>query len=200
MAPEIESLMTQVDRSAAELLRDLDPSHPVRARAQSIAEHSERAARLLRQLVSVSKRQARPTAAIDLNDVVNRVQPTLARLAGDDIELTIAPGPTATLTMTEDDLEQILTALVFSARESLTLGGSILLSTSAYDPDQAPVIAAAASRVVLSATAFGYGVQAATPSSALEHVVRRCGGELSVSGEQDRDSIIQVSLPQTSGN
>ena len=97
----------------------------------------------------------------------------------------------ALLTIGEDDLEQILTALVFSARESLTMGGSVLLSTSGYDPDQK-----GAQRVVISATAFGYGVQAAKSSTALETVVRRCGGELSLGGEPDRDAILQVFLPQ----
>jgi signal transduction histidine kinase len=143
----------------------------------------------------LSRRQAKPAATIDLNDVVSRVEPTLANLAGDDIELTMALGQTAALSIGEDDLEQILTALVFSARESLTMGGSILLSTSGYDPDHR---AGGAPRVQISATAFGYGVQAAKSSSALETVVRRCGGELSLGGEPDRDAIVQVFLPQAS--
>jgi signal transduction histidine kinase len=194
MAPELESLIAMVDRSAGEILRDLDPASPARAKAQAIAESSERAVSLLKQLVSVSRRQARPAAAIDLNDVVHRVEPTLARLTGDEVELTIALGQTATLTLGESDFEQILTALVFSARESLTMGGSILLSTSAYDPDQNPA-EAPSSTVTLSATAFGYGVQAAKASPALEQAVRRCGGQISVGGEPDRDAIVQVALP-----
>ena len=198
MAPELESLIAMVDRSASDMLRELDPSSPARAKAQTIAESSERAVSLLKQLASVSRRQTRSAAAaIDLNDVVHRVEPTLVRLTGDEVELTIALGQTATLTLSENDLEQILTALVFSARESLTLGGSILLSTSAFDPNQSP--AASASTVTLSATSFGYGVQAAKASPALEHAVRRCGGEITLGGEPDRDAIVQVALPLTTG-
>jgi SWI/SNF-related matrix-associated actin-dependent regulator 1 of chromatin subfamily A len=195
MAPELESLVALVDRSAAELVRELDPSSPLRAKAQTIVEQSERATSLLRQLVSFSRRQVRPVVTTDLNEVVTRVEPTLTKLCGDEIELTLALGQTATLSIGEDDLEQILTALVFAARESLTLGGSILLSTSAHDPDLHPAGPSAASRVVISATAFGYGVQPAQSSSALDSVVRRCGGELTLNGEPDRDAILQITLP-----
>jgi hypothetical protein len=43
--------------------------------------------------------------------------------------------------------------------------------------------------------AFGYGVQPAKSSSALDSVVRRSGGELTLTGEPNRDAIVQVSLP-----
>jgi hypothetical protein len=95
--------------------------------------------------------------------------------------------------MGEDDAEQLLTALVFSAREALTMGGSVLLSTTTVFADQGSSPSGA--RVLLAAMAFGYGVQAAKSSSALDNVVRRSGGELTLTGEPNRDAIVQVSLP-----
>jgi hypothetical protein len=80
----------------------------------------------------------------------------------------------------------MLSVLMFSVRESLPLGGSVLLSTRSVE----------STRLQIAATAFGYGVQAAKSSSALDSVVRRCGGELTLGGEADRDAILQISLPQ----
>jgi hypothetical protein len=51
-------------------------------------------------------------------------------------------------------------------------------------------------RLQIAATAFGYGVQPAKSSSALDGVVKRCGGELTLAGEPDRDAVVQISLPQ----
>jgi hypothetical protein len=190
MAPEIEALVSSVDQCAAKLLQTFDKSDPRRAEAEVILKQSGRATSLLRQLLTFSRRQARPVAKIDLNEIVKRAEPTLARLVGGDIELKIAVGQPSALAMSEDDLDQLITALVFSARDSLTMGGSVILSTSvAGDGKESP-------RAVLAATASGYGAQPAKGSSALDNVLRRCGGELTLGGEPNRDAVLQVSLPQ----
>jgi hypothetical protein len=194
MAPEIEALVSSIDQYASRLVRQFDASHPQRADAEAILKNSSRATSLLRQLVTFSRRQAKPVARVELNDVIKRAEPTLARLLGGDIELKLAMGQAATLTMGEDDAEQLLTALVFSVREALTMGGSVLLTTTTVFADHGPSGPSGA-RVLVAATAFGYGVQSAKSSSALDGVVRRCGGELTLGGEPNRDAIVQVSLP-----
>ncbi len=185
MAPEIETLVSSIDQAASKIVRQLDPSSPQRAELEAILKSSSRATSLVRQLISFSRRQAKPLAKIDLNEIVKRAEPSVARLLGSEIELKLALGPAGSLAVGEDDVEQILTALAFSARESLTMGGSVVLST-----------AVTGGRVQLSVTAFGYGVQPAKSSSALDGVVKRCGGELTLGGDADRDAVVQVSLPQ----
>jgi hypothetical protein len=189
MAPEIESLVSSVDQLASKLVQTFDKSDPRRGEAEAILKQSGRATSLLRQLLTFSRRQARPVAKVDLNDIVKRAEPTLARLVGGDIELKIALGQPSTLAIGEDDLDQLITALVFSARDALTMGGSVILSTSVVaDGKETP-------RAALTATASGYGAQPAKGSSALDNVLRRCGGELALGGEPNRDAVLQVSLP-----
>ena len=186
MAPEIEALVSSIDQSAARLVRQLDPSNPQRAEIEAILKSSGRATSLVRQLVTFSRKQARPVARVEVNDIVKRAEPALARLLGADIELKIALGPAGAITVGEHDVEQMLSVLMFSVRESLPLGGSVVISTMSVD----------SARLQIAATAFGYGVQAARSSSALDSVVRRCGGELKLAGEADRDAVVQISLPQ----
>jgi signal transduction histidine kinase len=186
MAPEIEALVSSIDQSASKLVRQFDPSNPQRAEIEAILKSSSRATSLVRQLLTFSRRQARPVARVEVNDVVKRAEPSLARLLGADIELKLALGPAGALTAGDHDVEQMLSVLMFSVRESLPLGGSVVISTATLD----------GSRLQIAATAFGYGVQPARSSSALDGVVRRCGGELTLAGEPDRDAVVQISLPQ----
>ena len=186
MAPEIEALVSSIDQSISRLVRQVDHANPQRAELEAILKSSSRATSLVRQLATFSRRPARAVARVDVNDIVKRAEPALARLLGTDIELKIALGPAVAVTAGEHDVEQMLSVLMFSVRESLPLGGSVLLSTRTVD----------STRLQIAGTAFGYGVQAAKSSSALDSVVRRCGGELTLAGEADRDAILQISLPQ----
>ena len=184
MAPEIETLMSSIDQSVAKLVKQLDPSSPQRTDLEAMLKNSSRATSLVRQLVTFSRRQAKPIVRVDLNEVVKRAEPSLARLLGGEIDLKLALGQAASLAAGDDDVEQILTAMMFSAREALTLGGTVVLST-----------AVAESRAQLTATALGYGVQPAKSSTALDGVLKRCGGDLTLAGEPDRDAVVQVVLP-----
>ena len=184
MAPEIETLVSSIDQAAAKLVKQIDPANPQRAEFEAILKSSSRASSLVRQLVTFSRKQAKPIVRVDLNDVVKRAEPSLARLLGGEIDLKLTLGQAPPLTAGEDDVEQILTAMIFSAREALTLGGTVVLST-----------ASDGSRAQLTATAFGYGVQPAKGSTALDGVLRRCAGDVTLAGEPDRDTVIQVSLP-----
>jgi hypothetical protein len=186
MAPEIEALVSSIDQSISRLVRQVDHASPQRAELEAILKSSSRATSLVRQLATFSRRPARAVARVDVNDIVKRAEPALARLLGTDIELKIALGPAGAVTAGAHDVEQMLSVLMFSVRESLPLGGSVLISTTSVD----------STRLQIVATAFGYGVQAAKSSSALDSVVRRCGGELTLAGEADRDAILQISLPQ----
>jgi hypothetical protein len=188
MAPEIEALVSSIDQTASRLLQQIDPSNPQRTELEAILKSSHRASSLVHQLVTFSRRPARTVARVDLNDVVKRAEPTLARLLGADIELKTALGAAGAVTVGEHDVEQLLTVLMFSVRESLPLGGSVVVSTKSVDGN----------RLQIAATAFGYGVQASRSSSALDSVVRRCGGEITLAGEADRDAVLQISLPQAS--
>ena len=102
---------------------------------------------------------------------------------------TCASGRTALVPILDDDLEQLLTTLVFSARALLTVGGSIIVETSVASRDET-----GRSRLCLAVTASGYGAQPAESSSALGLMARRCSAELVVDGAPGT-SVIRVYMP-----
>jgi hypothetical protein len=148
-------------------------------------------------LLTFSRRQARPLAAIDLNAAIVRAEQTLSRLAGVDVDFSVSLGASGMIAVGEEDLEQMLAALVFSARESLTMGGSIMILTSLEEAEADPANQdGEAPRVLLTTIASGYGVQQAQSSPAVESAVDRCGAELVLGGDIDRDAVFQVAFPQ----
>jgi two-component system cell cycle sensor histidine kinase/response regulator CckA len=205
MAPELDTVLKAVGEHSARLVQSLGASDGHRQDAEAIRTGSMQAIGMLRQLQAFSRRQLQPLPATDIIAVVERAQPMLARLCGTEVDLSMHLGPAAVVAVTQEDLEQLVTTLVFSARERLTVAGSLLVESSIVEPDQVasngkgPGAAPAARRFRLTAMASGYGVQPPQPSSALELIVRRCGGELHLDGTPGRTSVLHAYLPVVSG-
>jgi hypothetical protein len=199
MVPDITDLVTSIDDDGTPLWRDLAESDPQRTCVERILGHSRQATRLLQQLRVFIDKQTKPLVTLDLNDAVGRAEPMLAQVVGADVDFRVVLGPTATITVGEDDFELMLTTLVFAARDLLTVGGSVVIETSspngnAVNEDPHANGAADQCRLV-TVTASGYGVQPARPSFALELAVRRCGGTLSVGDDWPRSCLLRVVLP-----
>jgi len=144
---------------------------------------------MLSQLSAFSERQARPVSTVDVDYAVARMEPTLARLAGTAVDVNVRVGSQALVPILDDDLEQLLTTLVFSARALLTVGGSIIVETSVASRDET-----GRPRLCLAVTASGYGAQPAESSPALGLMARRCSAELVVDGAPGT-SVLRVYLP-----
>jgi chromosome segregation ATPase len=184
MAPDLETLVSAIREHGSRLLRDSAHSDSQREDAEAIRAASEQVISILHQLQAFSRRQVRPLSTIDINDALKRLEPVLARLAGTEIDFTVRVGETAIVAISDDDFDQLVTTLMFSARELLTVGGSLLVETSLVD-----------ARIRLAVTASGYGVQPAQSSPALDLIVRRCSTELEIDGARGRTSILRAYLP-----
>ena len=191
MVSDLEALVSTIEDHGGRLARELDRSD-AREDAERIHRDSERVRRMLHQLAVFSERQARPVSTLDIDDAVARMEPTIARLAGTGVDFNMRVGSHALVPILDDDLDQLLTTLVFSARSLLAVGGSLIVETSIADRDET-----GRSRLCLAVTASGYGAQPAESSPALELVARRCSAELIVDGAPGT-SMLRVYLPVAS--
>jgi chromosome segregation ATPase len=198
MAPDLRDLVASIDRCGAELAHGLDGSDPRRQSAREIVALSERTAVLLRQLLAFSEKQSRPLAPVEVNSAVRRVEPLLLQMAGTDIDLHIELGPADTINASEEDVEHLVTVLVFSARDLLPVGGSLIVQTGRLDSGgarQDSLDGRAPGHHLLTVRASGYGVQPPQSSAALELIVQRCGGELFFDVTADQVAFFQVRFP-----
>jgi len=91
-----------------------------------------RAAELTRRLVAFSHHQMVQPCQLDLNVVLNELEPQIRALAGKGISVQLVPdAKLATVLVDRQQIEHIVTVLVSNARDAMPNGGSLTLSTTA---------------------------------------------------------------------
>ena len=108
-----------------------DPQN-LKSSLKRIEEAAEGAGALVNQLLTFSRGQKTEYTVLDLNEVIMSLSPMLSRLLGPntmlkhDLDLTVSP-----IRADKRMLEQVLFNLVINARDAMTDGGTILVSSQA---------------------------------------------------------------------
>jgi hypothetical protein len=156
-------------------------------------------------LLAFIEKQAQPIVAMDLTEAVQKAEHMLAWLVGAHTEFRTVLGPPAVVNVQSDDFQRLLTALVSTARDLLTAGGSVVVETSLKRFGDRPDQISGGGRnnfPALTVTASGYGVRRARTSAALDLVVRECGGIVSMGTSPNGGSTLEVvfGLPQSASD
>lgn len=133
VAHDFNNLLAVVLNYAQFVSDDLGPDDPRSDDVKEIITAAERGARLVHQLLAFSRKGVRTLQTIDVNDTVNTMQNMLRTLVGEDIALRFEPEPS--LPHVEVDpaqLEQVVVNLVVNARDAMSTGGSLVMTTSRF--------------------------------------------------------------------
>ena len=167
----LSSILGHAQLAQATVSRD-DAAHRY---LEEVLAASERAADLVRRLMTFSREHVRDVRLADLGEIIERVRGLVAPLMGEavDVRVRVAPG----LPPVEADvahLEQALINLAVNARDALPSGGVLSLTLDAVDhggPD-APIEAlpapASGSWLRLTVEDSGVGMDEATLSRVFE--------------------------------
>ncbi len=117
--------------------RRLREGDPLRADLGEIRRAAESAADLTRQLLAISSRQSVAPAVIGLNEVVGAMESLLARLLGEDLELSmrLAAG-LGNVRADPGQIEQVLMNLAVNARDAMPGGGRLTIETADVELDE----------------------------------------------------------------
>ncbi|MBI2206611.1 MAG: GAF domain-containing protein [Candidatus Rokubacteria bacterium] len=219
VAHDFNNLLTVISGRADILLRRESQSPAVRANAGLIRETTKRAADLTRQLLAFSRKQVLDPRVIVLNDTVRAAEKILARLIGEDIELTITLDPQAgCVTADPAQLQQVIFNLVVNSRDAMPGGGKLLIRTRAVTVDHGLTSRfhlRPGPHAVLSVEDTGCGMDAATRDHIFEPffttkepergtglglstvfgVVRQSGGDVHVESEVGVGTTFTIYLP-----
>jgi two-component system, cell cycle sensor histidine kinase and response regulator CckA len=222
IAHHFNSLLTVILGHADILLSNLQPDSPFSESAKAIKGAAGRAAALVRQLLTFSRRPPAVLVLLDLNSILSSLAPALRRLLGPDIELTcpLEPG-LAEVRADPGQLGWLLLALAENARDAMPHGGRLSIRTSNVNPDQEPAQGQGGLRpghpgVLLAVSDTGHGMDEATRARLFEPffttkevgegtglglatvhwIVWQSGGHIEVQSEPGKGATFKIYLPR----
>ncbi len=140
LAHDFNNLLTVIMGYSQVLLSELGPDHPLRGKIEETQKAGGRAAALIRQLLTFSRKQALEPKVLSLNNVVTNLEGMLRRLIGEHIELHVRPHPQeGHIKADPAQLEQVIMNLVVNARDAMPQGGKLTIQTDRVELARTPV-------------------------------------------------------------
>jgi PAS domain S-box-containing protein len=220
LAHDMNNLTTVVTGYASLILESLGQADPLRQDVEEIKRAGERAASLVRQLLTFSRKQVVEPQIVDLNDVIQDTEKMLRRLIGEDIQVETVLGPDLNpVKVDPGQMEQVLMNLVVNARDAMPRGGRLTIETANVDLDEAYVRRHATVEpgqyVMMAVSDTGVGMAPAILEKMFEPffttkglgkgtglglatvygIVKQSGGNIWVYSEPDKGSTFKVYLP-----
>ncbi len=167
VAHDFNNLLTGITGYTEMALSSLTPDDPLQEDLEEVLAASRRAASLTGQLLAFSRRQIIHPQVLNLNQVVRRSQKMLARIIGEDIELSFAASPQLGAVRTDPaQVDQVLVNLATNSRDAMPRGGQLHIETRnvTLDDEYARLHsdARAGDYVVLAVSDSGEGMDAET--------------------------------------
>jgi two-component system cell cycle sensor histidine kinase/response regulator CckA len=138
VAHDFNNMLTAILGYSELLQEQIGPDKPIGRDLREIQAAAERAAGLTRQLLAFSRKQVLAMTAVNLSDVVRRVEPMLRRLLGERITIvTELADDLGAVTADVSQLEHLLINLAVNARDAMPHGGELRFATGSVALDAA---------------------------------------------------------------
>ena len=224
IAHDFNNLLTAITGHGDLLAQSVEDDDPLQVDIAAINAAAARAAALTRQLLAYGRQSLLRPEPVDLNAVVSDIEPMLRRLIGEDVELRTQLEPD--LGWVEADagqLDQVILNLVVNARDALSSGGTVVLSTENVELDDAYAAEHPGARpgqyVAVSVSDNGFGIDPTTLGRIFEPyfttkdrgrgtglglatvlgIVEQSGGHIDVTSEVGEGTSFHVYLPRQEG-
>src|SRR6185437_4929943 len=134
IAHDFNNLLTVINGYADMLMRrtqDKALTPELAAKIGNIQKAGNRAAALTQQLLAFSRQQVLEPRLIDLNAVLQEMDPLLRRVLGEDLNLVTALAPDlAAVRADPGQIGQVLMNLVINARDAMPEGGRLTIESA----------------------------------------------------------------------
>ena len=130
IAHDFNNLLVAINGYGELALERAGEDAELRHALEQIAFASAKARDLTQRLLSFSRKEARVSVIVDLNEVVASAHPMLRRLIGADVELITLPAEhRCFVSVDPTELDQALLNLAVNARDAMPAGGRLTIST-----------------------------------------------------------------------
>lgn len=128
IAHDFNNILTAIIGYGSLLQMKMKEDDPLRINVEQILASSERAANLTHSLLTFSRKQDIHLTAVNINEIIKRIDKLLMRIIGEDIELkTITADKDLTVMADSGQLEQVLMNLCANARDAMPAGGTLTI-------------------------------------------------------------------------
>jgi PAS domain S-box-containing protein len=210
VAHDFNNLLTVIGGYAGVLEQSLQ-SGSAAAAAHEIADATERAAALTRQLLLLTRRPLAPSGVSDLNAAVRALEPILRSILPERIRLELDLEPEGhSVALDPSQIDQVLLNLALNGRDAIATSGSLRIQTRRLRPGHF---------VQLTVSDTGHGMDEATRARAFEPffttkpagagtglglsttygIVRQAGGSIALESAPGRGTRVEINLPVASG-
>jgi two-component system cell cycle sensor histidine kinase/response regulator CckA len=221
IAHDFNNLLTAINGFARLIQSRLAPDDPCYELTGKILGAGQRAADLVRQLLTFSRKQVIEPRVLDLNDAVVNMDKMLRRVIGEDIELETFPAPDLwPVKVDPTQIEQVIVNLAVNARDAMPYGGTLIIETAnvTLDQDYAHQHAEATpgEHVLLAISDTGIGMSGEVQAHIFEPffttkevgkgtglglatvygVVKQSGGHIQVHSEEGDGTTFKIYLPR----
>ena len=141
VAHDFNNILTVIQGNASLLQEQYQNDADCAEALDDISLATERAARLVRQLLAFSRKQTLKPELLDPAKIVNQLKEMLTRLLGDHITLEVrAPAGLPAIHADSSMMEQIILNLSVNSRDAMPQGGKLIISveTIQITPEEMP--------------------------------------------------------------
>lgn len=129
LAHDFNNILTAISGYAA-LVATKITDEQAKANVSEIITASDRATKLIQQLLAFSRRQVVKPIPVDLNAIINAMDSLLHRVAGENVELhTYFEESLGTIEIDPALVEQVIMNLIINARDAMPDGGVLSVET-----------------------------------------------------------------------
>jgi PAS domain S-box-containing protein len=221
VAHDFNNLLTVISGFGQLVLGRLESTDPKYPHLSEILKAADRGATLTRQLLAFSRQQVLQPQVLDLNVTLANIDRMLRHLIGEDVELSIVPGPALGRVKADPgEIDQVILNLAVNARDAMPHGGRLTLQTENVNLDEARAAGHYPIRpgqyVLLTVSDTGSGMDAETQKHIFEPffttkeqgkgtglglatvhgIVHQSGGYIYVYSELGNGSCFKIYLPR----
>jgi signal transduction histidine kinase len=217
IAHDFNNLLMVIMGHGELLRRSLEKEDPRLRKVQHVMGASERAARLVRQLLAFSRKQVMEPRVVEINGLVAETARMLRPLLGEDVRVVTRLDPAVGAVRVDPaQIDQVLLNLAVNARDAMPRGGTLSLETAPVGPAGRR---GGGPRVALVVRDTGHGMDESTRAQAFEPffttksgtggtglglamvygIVQQSGGEITVESAPGRGAAFRILLPGVEG-
>jgi PAS domain S-box-containing protein len=222
IAHDFNNVLNAVIGYAGLIQMQMDKDDPARKFVDEIAEAGLRGAALTRQLLVFSSKQVLDMKPVNINDIIRNLQQMLLRLVREDIIIKLNLVNKDLVVMADaGQIDQVLINLTTNARDAMTGGGNIVISTEFFIMDNEFVEThgydSPGKYALITFSDTGCGMDAGTESrifdpffttkergkvtglglAVVHGILKQHGGYINVNSQPGKGTIFNLYLPLT---